>query len=182
MLETQEAIDRHSADPEGAPLQETPTLQYINLMFIAARVVHRYTTPMPGSVVFVLPDSARAVAESLADEIIDEGIFGEVGRARRRHLVKFLTFYFGLAEAPLKAESSRELLAELNGLGLSHMIATNMLLNEAYPDDPPFDTEPVEDALAQAEARRAEVIAQSQNKAPRKKRDVRLPRIRDLLQ
>ena len=80
LAETQRAIDLHTADPEGSPLNQTPTLEYLNLIFSAARTIERYARAIPGSVLFVLPGSARAVAQSLTDEINDAQILGQIGR------------------------------------------------------------------------------------------------------
>ena len=98
MAEMQTAIDLHSSDRDAHPLHQTPTLEYIHLIFTATRTIERYARPFPGSVFFVLPDSSQAIAESLADELADEQLFGQIGRSRRLKLIKFLSFYFDLVK------------------------------------------------------------------------------------
>jgi hypothetical protein len=133
LAETQRAIDLHTADSEGCPLYQTPTLEYLNLIFAATRTIERYARAFPGSVLFVLPGSAQAVAESLADEINDSQILGPIGRSRRRKLVKFLSFYFELAEQPLKTEKGESILGTLNTLGIDYNAQTAARINEALP-------------------------------------------------
>jgi hypothetical protein len=142
LSETQQAIDKHTEDPEGCPLYQTPTLEYLNLIFAATRTVERYARAFPGSVLFVLPGSAQAAAESLADEINDAQILGQIGRSRRRKLVKFLSFYFELAERPLKTEKGESILGTLNTLGIDYNAQTAARINEALPDEKISDPTP----------------------------------------
>jgi hypothetical protein len=180
LAETQRAIDLHTADPEGCPLYQTPTLEYLNLIFAATRTIERYARAFPGSVLFVLPGSAQAVAESLADEINDSQILGQIGRSRRRKFVKFLSFYFELAERPLKTEKGESILGILNTLGIEYTAQTAERINEALPNEKVYDPTPNLMALIEAEAQREKVLAEPRKKkASRGKRRVTMPRIRD---
>jgi len=129
---------------------------------------------------FVLPGSAPAVAESLADEINDAEILGHIGRSRRRKLVKFLSFYFELAERPLKTEKGESILGTLNALGIDYTARTAARINEALPNEKASDPTPNLTALCEAEAQREKVLLeQASKKGARGKRKVVMPRIRD---
>jgi hypothetical protein len=183
ITETERAIDLHTEDPEGCPLYQTPTLEYIHLIFAATRTVERYARAFPGSVLFVLPGSAQAVAESLADEINDAQILGQIGRSRRRKFVKFLSFYFELAERPLKTKKGESILGTLNTLGIDYNAQTAARIDEALPNEKASDPTPNLMALAEAEAQREKVLAERrQKKASRSKRRVLMPRIREKLE
>ena len=182
LAETQLAIDLHTADPQGCPLYQTPTLEYLNLIFAAARTVERYARAFPGSVLFVLPGSAQAVAESLADEINDAQILGQIGRSRRRKLVKFLSFYFELAERPLKTEKGESILGTLNALGIDYNAQTAARINEALPNERVSDPIPGLVALVEAEDQREKVLlTKASKKEARGKRRVTLRRNVDAL-
>ncbi|MGB9651775.1 MAG: hypothetical protein WCB01_08230, partial [Candidatus Cybelea sp.] len=141
------------------------------------RTVERYARAFPGSVVFVLPGSAPAVAESLADEINDERILGAIGRSRRRKLVKFLSFYFGLAERPLQTEAGKEILGTLNALAIANNLMVAAGINEAFADGKVTDPVPSGLVLMNAELRRQEVLAEPpRKKASPSKRNVTLLR------
>lgn len=180
LRETQEAIDRHSADSDAHPLNQTPTLEYIHLMFTATRIIERYARPFPGSAFFVLPGTAQGVAESLADELADTEILGQIGRSRRRKLVEFLSFYFELGERPLKTEAGERILGTLNALGVAHTLQTTAQINQLFPEEKASDPTPALEALVEAETQREKMLAEKwSKKAPRKKRRVVMPRIRD---
>jgi hypothetical protein len=182
MAETQSAIDLHTADPEGCPLYQTPTLEYVHLIFAAARTIERYARAFPGSVLFVLPGSAQAVAESFADEINDAQILGQIGRSRRRKFVKFLSFYFELAERPLKTEKGESILGTLNALGIDYNAQTAARINEALPNEKASDPIPNLMALFEAEAQREKVLLEkASKKGSRGKRKVTLRRNIDAL-
>jgi hypothetical protein len=179
--ETQTAIDRHSEDPENCPLEQTPTLAYINLMFTAARTVERYARAFPGSVLFVLPGSARSVAESPAGEMADAQILGQIGPSRRRKLIDFLHFYFKLGETPLRTEEGQKILGTLNSLGIVHNLKTAAEINRALPDEHFNDPMPGLEALWGAEMRRNEVLASPKKRRARRKRKATLRRNVDAL-
>jgi len=180
LAETQLAIRDHSLDPEGCPLYQTPTLEYIQLIFAATRTIERYARAFPGSVLFVLPGSAQAVAESLADEINDAQILGPIGRSRRRRIVKFLSFYFGLAEQPLRTEKGEAILGTLNAIGITNNLLTAARINEALPGEKVSDPIPSALTLFGAEMHRQKVLSETPlKKASPRKRRVIMPRIRD---
>jgi hypothetical protein len=180
MGETQQSVDRHSADPDAYPLNQTPTLEYIHLIFTATRIIELYARPFPGSVFFVLPGAAQGVAESLADELADTEILGKIGRSRRRKLVEFLSFYFELGERPLKTETGRGVLGTLNALGVAYTRQTAAQINQALPEENVSDPMPAVNSLIEAEAAREKMLAGKwSKKVARKKRRVVMPRIRD---
>ena len=186
LAETQRAIDSHTADPKGCPLYQTPTLEYLNPNFPGTRTVERYARAFPGSVLFVLPGSAQAVAESLADEINHAQIYaqipGQIGRSERRKLVEFLSFYFGLAERPLKTPKGQKILGTLNVLGIEHNAQTLANVKKALPQDNFADPAPTLDWLIEAETQREKILAETAaKKRPRSKRKVIMRRIKDSL-
>ena len=128
----------------------------------------------------MLPGSAQAVAESLADEINDAQILGPIGRSRRRKLVKFLSFYFELAERPLKTEKGEAILGSLNALAIANNLLTAARINEALPGEKLSDPVPsVLTLIAEPQLRRAEVLSEiPRKKASPSKRRVTMPRIR----
>ena len=182
LADTQRAIDLHTADPEGYPLYQTPTLEYIHLLFAAARAIERYARAFPGSVLFVLPGSAQAVSESLADEINDAQILGQICRSRRRKFIKFLSGYFELAERPLNTEKGKSILGTLNTLGIDYNAQTAARINESLPNEKVSDSIPNLKALIEAEAQREKVLLEKASKKQRRgKRNVTLRRNTDVL-
>ena len=105
---------------------------------------------------------------------------GKSADSRRRQLVKFLSFYFELAERPLKTESGQSILGTLNALGIDNNAQTAARINEALPNEKVSDPTQGLTALLAAEAQREKVLAEPRpKKSTRGKRRVTMPRIRD---
>jgi hypothetical protein len=156
LREAQAVIERFKEDPEANPLPQDPTLDYILKMFEAARVVNNYARPFPGSTLFVTPGTSQRMAELLVESFVEE-IPGRVFSEELRNLlVGHLSFYFRLAERPLRDVQNKALLDNLNVVGQVNRFLVTTQLSESLPQEELYDPVPgvVMGALIAADTQR----------------------------
>ena len=171
LLEAQAAIKRHAEDPETNPLPQDPTIEYIHKMFEAARVIDNYARPMPGSTLFVIPGTSQQMAEVLVETFAEEVPGLTFGEELQRRLVDHLSFYFKVAERPLRELQNKTLLDRLGDLGLLNRFDLTDELGKSFPEEELYDPIPrtVIEALVAAEAQR-NVKPNPKPAAPKRKR------------
>lgn len=157
LRDAQTAIERNAEDPETNPLPlQDPAFEYICKMSEAAKVVNAYARPMPGSTLFIIPGTSQPMAEALVESFVDEIPRGAFGEQLQRRLIDHLSFYFQVAERPLKEIPNKPLLDNLNRLGQLNRFDLANELGKSFPEEELYDPLPraVIEALIAAEAQR----------------------------
>jgi hypothetical protein len=170
LLDAQSVIKLHAEDPEANPLPEDPAIEYVLKMFEVARVVNYYARPMPGSTFFVLPKTSRQTAEAIVESFAEETQGLVFGDEVRRKLVEHLSFYFEVAERPLREVQNKTLLDNLGKLGLLNRFDLANELGKSYPEEELYDPVPgtIIEALVTAETQRN--VKTNPAPAPRKRK------------
>ncbi|MGC2074835.1 MAG: hypothetical protein WA728_02150, partial [Xanthobacteraceae bacterium] len=139
LLELQTAIERHREDPGNNPWPQDPAMDYILKMFEAAKVVNNHAKPMPGSTLFVVPGTSQRMAEELVESFVDELSNETFSEQLQRRLVDHLSFYFKVAERPLKEVENKALLDKLRTLGMLNRVDLANEAGKSFPEEELYD-------------------------------------------
>jgi hypothetical protein len=174
LLDAETAIKLHAEDPETNPLPQDPAVEYKLKMFEAERVVSEYARPMLGSTLFVIPGTSQRMAELLIESFTEEAQGLVFGEELQRRLVGHLSYYFEVAERPLKELKNKTLLDNLRKLGLLNRLDITNELRKSFPEEELYDPIPqmVIDARTAAETQR-NVKPNPTPAPPRRKREGR---------
>jgi hypothetical protein len=144
---------------------------------LATTTMERYVVPIPGTALFVLPGAARPAAVLLAESLP----FRRLSPYRRRVLVEHLSRYFSRAEGPLRSDSGKTVATQLAVLGIANTEAEAMgAFNEPNLANLLRIPERLRE-LRDQERRRTAAQKASKKHGARKKRNVTLQRISDVL-
>jgi myosin-crossreactive antigen len=139
-------------------------------MFEAERVVSEYARPFSGSTLFVIPGTSQRMAELLIESFTEEVQDLVFGEELQRRLVAHLSYYFELAERPLKEIQNKTLLDNLRTLGLLNRLDITNELRKSSSEEELYDPIPqrVIDARTAAETQRN--VKTNPTPAPRKRK------------
>ncbi len=170
LLGAETAIKLHVENPEANPLPQDPAVEYKLKMFEAERVVNEYARPMLGSTLFVIPGTSQRMAELLIESFTEEAQGLVFGEELQRRLVGHLSYYFEVAERPLKEIQNKPLLDNLRKLGLLNRLDITNELRKSFPEEELYDPIPrtVIDARTAAETQRN--VKSNPTPAPRKRK------------
>jgi hypothetical protein len=170
LLEAEAAIKLHVEDPATNPLPQDPAVEFKLKMFEAERVVSEYARPFSGSTLFVIPGTSQRMAELLIESFTEEVQDLVFGEELQRRLVAHLSYYFELAERPLKEIQNKTLLDNLRTLGLLNRLDITNELRKSSSEEELYDPIPqrVIDARTAAETQRN--VKTNPTPAPRKRK------------
>jgi hypothetical protein len=170
LLDAETAIKLHVENPEANPLPKDPAVEYKLKMFEAERLVSEYARPMLGSTLFVIPGTSQRMAELLIESFTEEAQGLVFGEELQRRLVGHLSYYFEVAERPLKEIQNKPLLDNLRKLGLLNRLDITNELRKSFPEEELYDPVPqtVTDARTAAETQRN--VKANPTPAPRKRK------------
>jgi hypothetical protein len=124
----------------------------------AAQIINFYVAPLPGSTFFSMPGTALSNAKNVVDSFIEEPASKGMSSGVARALVDHLTYYFDVAERPLRHPERRALVEQLSTVALANRFDLEHETRNASPAEPNRDTMEIIDAITAAEKRRAECI------------------------
>ena len=142
LLDAETVIKLHVEDSATNPLPQDPAVEYKLKMFEAERVVSEYARPCLGSTLFVIPGTSQRMAELLIESFTEEAQDLVFGEELQRRLVSHLSYYFEVAERPLKEIQNKTLLDNLRILGLLNRLDITNQLRISFPEEELYDPSP----------------------------------------
>ena len=161
---TKEAFERFlelGLGEENAPrelpaaLMDDAAAQYYAWSSMAALVMQKYQTPLPGTAVFVMPGTSRLVVQKLLPFLP----LGNLGRATVRRIAESLERYFELGERPLQTDLGKRLVPRLTYLSLGEnlRVVADHLDADGLRDDDLKELADLANNLRRSENRRRRV-------------------------
>lgn len=175
-LEEMWSASRQAQSDSAVKPSLNPTIEYFGSTFLAHLILERYTAPIPGSVIFVLPGASNAVAEHLADIASAHGL----AKNKRRQVFEQFAAFLKDAETPLESDLGKKLIPRLTVLRTINNLNLMVAIQDATTHEDPFGIIERVQATITAEAARDNTRKVDKKAKPRKKRRVVLPSVRRL--